>query len=394
MLKQIVIIGNGVAGVSAAEEISSHNKEVKIIMITDEPSEAYYRPMLSEYISEEEIPKRFFLHSKEWYQEMNIELLCNIKVTKIDIKSKEVFLDNMDKLSYDRLILSTGSHNFIPPINGPQKENIKSLRTLEDANDIKKIVQKSKRIVILGGGLLGLELGWQLTKLNCEVTVVEMMNRLLPKQLDEEASRIFEKNILKTGIKIMKNAKTKEILGESTATAVVLDNGSTIFCDLILYSIGVRANTQLADSAGLKINRGIIVNEYMQTENPDIFAAGDCAEYENINYAIWPEAMLQGKIAGKNAIGIKEPYIPIIPFNIYNGMNMSLFSIGDVGTNPDKKYETIQLGDSENYEKYYFVDNIFVGGILLGNIRKSAKLKSALNKGYSLEEFKASVLGE
>lgn len=391
MENHIIIIGNGAAGISAAEEIRNHNKEVRITMITDEHTVAYYRPMLSEYISEEEIPKRFFLHTEEWYQEQSIDLIRDI-VNEIDPDAQLIVLSSGDKLNYSRLILATGSYNFIPPTDGAQKENVKSLRTFEDANEIKKLVQTYKRIVILGGGLLGLELGWQLIKLNCDVTVVEMMDRLLPRQLDLEASQIFEEKVLETGIKIIKGVQTKALRGVEKVTSIELSDDTQLLCDLVFYSIGVRAQTKLAVEAKLNTNRGILVNEYMQTSNPAIFAAGDCAEYEGINYAIWPEAIAQGRIAGKNAIGIDDIYTNVIPFNIYSGMNMRLFSIGDVGSNAEKKYETIKLGDSENYEKYYFEKDIFVGGILIGDIKKSVKLKNALANRLTMAEFKDSVL--
>lgn len=392
MIKNIIIIGNGAAGISAAEEIRSHDKDVKITIITDEPTVAYYRPMLSEYISEEEVPKRFFLHTEEWYEEQGLELQMNTHVIGIDSNNQTIDLSTGATLNYDRLILTTGSYNFIPPMEGIEKSNVASLRTLGDANDIKQMVKTSKKVVILGGGLLGLELGWQLIKLNCEVTVVEMMERLLPRQLDEKASMIFEEKVFESGIKVIKGVKTTALIGEENISSVELSDGTKLPCDLVLYSIGVRAQTELAEKANLNINRGILVNEFMQTSNPNIYAAGDCAEYEGINYAIWPEAIAQGKIAGKNAIGTREAYATVIPFNIYSGINMRLFSIGDVGSNPDKHYETINLGDAENYEIYYFENDIFIGGILIGDIKKSVKLKNALANKLSMADFKATVL--
>lgn len=387
MVKKVVIIGNGAAGISAAEEICGKDKDVSITMITQEATVAYYRPMLSEYISENEVPKRFYLHDQAWYDENQIKLLCGTTIIRIDPKERIVQTGKGDRLAYDRLILATGSYNFIPPMEGPKKENILSLRTLEDADLIKKMVVDNKRIVILGGGLLGLELGWQLLKLGCDITVVEMMDRLLPKQLDIEASEIFEEKVKSTGIKILKGVQTKEIMGEERATAVALSNGEVLPCDLLFYSIGVRANTQLALEAGLKVNRGILVNEQMQTSEDFIFAAGDCAEYEGINYAIWPEAVAQGRIAGRNALGDQDEYETLTPFNLYSGMNMKLFSIGDVGTNPEKKYDFIQRGDEDHYEKYFFENEIFVGGILIGDIKKSTRLKNALKNKLSLSDF-------
>jgi len=392
MVKNIIIIGNGAAGISAAEEIRNHDKDVAITMVTDESTVVYYRPMLSEYVSEEEVPKRFFLHSEDWYKEQNIRLLTSTKVIDIDSDGRAVELSTGERLEYDRLIIATGSYNFIPPTEGVDKGNVKSLRTFDDANEIKEMVKTNKNVVIIGGGLLGLELGWQLIKLDCDVTVVEMMERLLPKQLDAEASSILEEKVLEAGIKVIKGVSVKTLIGEENITAVELSDGKKLPCDLVLYSIGVRADTELAKKANLKINRGILVNEFMQTSNEHIYAAGDCAEYDGINYAIWPEAIAQGMIAGKNAIGKEEAYTTVLLFNIYSGLNMRLFSIGDVGNDPDKNYETINLGDRETYEKYYFENDVFVGGILIGDIKKSVRLKNALANKLSIADFKSTVL--
>lgn len=392
MTSKIIIIGNGAAGISAAEEIRNNNKEVEVTIITDESTVAYYRPMLSEYISEEEVPKRFYLHTEEWYEEQDIKLLMNTKVDDIDPTNQKVQISTGKALDYDKLILATGSYNFIPPMAGTEKSNVMSLRTLKDADEIKAKVMTPKKVVIIGGGLLGLELGWQLIKLDCDVTVVEMMERLLPRQLDLEASKIFESKVLQTGIKVIKGVKTTALKGDANVTSVQLDNGVELSCDLLLCSIGIRAHTELASKADIEVNKGILVNEFMQTSNPNIYAAGDCVEYEGINYGIWPEATAQGKIAGKNVIGIEEAYETVLPFNIYSGMNMRLFSIGDVGSNPDKHYETINVGDSDNYETYYFEKGVFVGGVLIGDIKKSVRLKKALANKLPIDEFKATIL--
>lgn len=270
---------------------------------------------------------------------------------------------------------------------GSKKENVFDLRTYEDANIIKEKAKDAKSAVIIGGGLLGLELGWQLRKLNIEVSVIEMMQRLLPRQLDEEASVLFEESVKATGIKVIKGVQTQEIVGEPKAEGVMLTTGEVIKGDLIIFSIGIRADVQLAKNAGLTTDRGIIVNDFMQTSVKNIYAAGDCAEYSGINYAIWPEAVEQGKVAGLNAIGSKTVYEPVVPFNIYHGMNLRLFSMGDVGGNPANQYEVHRVGEIEHFEKYYYVNDHLVGGILMGNISKSGKLKKGIISRMTRAEF-------
>lgn len=390
MSKKIIIIGNGAAGNAALEEILKSQESHHVTVISSEPTPAYYRPMLSEYLSEAKLPKRFYLHELSWYSDNHVDFINGKTVTEIHPDTNQVSIGTQ-KLHYDVLILATGSNNFIPPMPGADLENVISLRTLEDAETIKQMAMKAKKTAIIGGGLLGLELGWQLIKAGLSVDVIEMMDRLLPRQLDPEASEIFEQKVEAAGIHVIKGVQTKAVLGDTKAESVELGNGATIEADFVAFSIGVRADIKLAKAAGIKTDRGICVDDHMRTNYENIFAAGDCAEFKGINYAIWPEATDQGKIAGLNAIGKRAVYDPIVPFNIYSGMNMRLFSIGDVGGNPGLNYETHKNQDDTHFEKYYFVDDVIVGGILLDDISKSAKLKKALLSKTHKSEFLSSL---
>ena len=386
MSEKIVIIGNGAAGNAALEEILSKDKTFDITVITTESTPIYYRPMLSEYISESEVPKRFYLHDQKWYDEQGIKVKYQMEVQKIDPSTQTILLPD-GELKYDKLILCTGSRNFIPPLPGVKLGGVMDLRTLSDADLIKYKATHARKAVIIGGGLLGLEIGWQLRKLNIAVTVVEMMDRLLPRQLDIEASNLFEEKVAATGIDVIKGVQTLEFIGQEWVEGVKLSNGETVSADFVIVSIGIRADVTLAKEAGLNVNRGIVVDDFMQTSVKNIYAAGDCAEHNNINYAIWPEAIEQGRIAGLNAIGIRSVYEPVVPFNIYHGMNMRLFSIGDVGGDPAKLYTIEHYQAEDHFEKFFYVDDVIVGGILIGNIAKSSKLKKAVASGMKKGTF-------
>lgn len=389
MKEKIIIIGNGAAGNYALEEIINQSAIFDITVITTESAPSYFRPMLSEYISVSEVPNRFYLHDQAWYDAKGINILYQTQVKSIDTSNQSIVLEDDKTLDYDRLILCTGSKNFIPPMPGSKKDNVVDLRTLSDAEIIKHKAKTAKQVVIIGGGLLGLELGWQLRKLNIDVTVVEMMQRLLPRQLDEEASTIFEEKVSATGIKVIKGVQTQEIVGNDSATGVLLSTGEVLEADLVVFSIGIRADVTLAKNAGITIDRGIQVDDFMQTSAKNVYAAGDCVEFAGMNYAIWPEAVEQGKVAGLNAAGVKAVYKPVVPFNIYHGMDMRLFSIGDVGGNPANAYTVQREGDANHFEKYFYVDDVLVGGILMGNIAKSGKLKKAVVDGLTRESFEA-----
>lgn len=389
MKEKIIIVGNGAAGNAALEEIMNHSKDCEITVVTTEAVPVYYRPMLSEYISEIDVPKRFYLHDQAWYDANNVHVVYQCEIIALDTLNQTIAKTNGELIPYDKLILCTGSKNFIPPMPGSKKDNVIDLRTLSDADLIKYKAKNTSKATIIGGGLLGLELGWQLRKLNIDVTVIEMMARLLPRQLDEEASLLFEEKVAATGIKILKGVQTQEIIGEDAATGVLLANGEVIDADLVVFSIGIRADTLLAKNGNINIDRGIIVDDFMRTSAKNVFAAGDCAEYNGLNYAIWPEAIEQGKVAGLNAIGIETVYEPVIPFNIYHGMDIRLFSMGDVGGNPANEYSVHRFGEVDNFEKYFYVNDILVGGILMGNISKSSKLKKAIVAGMSKSEFES-----
>lgn len=385
MKNRVVIIGNGAAGISAAEAIVGQKSLVDVTMITNEDCCVYYRPMLSEYLSMESLPSRFYLHDDAWYKEHNITMKKGFLATKIDPSVKHVVLESGEKIPYDKLILATGSYNFVPPLPGADFKNVYNLRTLEDANQIKEVIETGKKAVVIGGGLLGLELGWQLIQSGLKVSVVEMMDRLLPRQLDHEASELFMKKVLDTGMDVLTGVGTKAIEGDDKATSVVLDNGKTLEADFVFISIGIRADIELGKDAGLKFNRGLLVNSTMQTSDPSIYACGDCAEFDGVNYAIWPEAIAQGKTAGLASIGIQQPYSTLVPFNIYHGMNLRLFSMGDVSV--DDQTIVKKSGDQDAYEKYFFKDQKLVGGILLGNIAKSSKLKKAIADRIGIDAF-------
>lgn len=378
----IIIIGNGAAGTAALEQIIKHKSpHHQVTVITDENLPPYYRPMLSEYLSSESLPNRFFLHTEKWYEENGVQWLSGCKVQSIDSQKQVLITDDCKEgLFYDNLILATGSYNFIPPIKGHHLSQVYQMKTLEDAEKIKSSTAHMQHAVIIGGGLLGLEAGWQLKKQGIEVKVIEMMDRLLPRQLDPEASERFEHLVSETGIQVIKDAQVVEITGEQVVSGVKLASGEFLKADFLLFSIGVRPHIELTKQTALEVNRGFIVNDSMETSIPGIYAAGDCAEYDGTNFCIWPEALAQGRVAGLNAMGIESIYEPITPFHMYHGMNLRLFSIGDVGTDPSREYTSHVQKNNDHFMKCFFFKGTLCGAILIGDIKASAYLKKALQE--------------
>jgi NAD(P)H-nitrite reductase large subunit len=332
--------------------------------------------MLTKGILSEVDPVNFYIKPAEWYQENNIKLTLGTTVNEIRKDSKELVLSNGETRSYDKLILATGAKAFIPPIKGAEQEGVFAIRTLEGVNMLQKFLKQVKKAVVIGGGILGLEAAWELKKAGKEVTVIELSPNIMNKQLDERGSELLRAATEKAGIRVITNTGIEEISGDGKATGVKLVDGTLVSADLVICSTGVRQNIELAKAIGIETGRSIKVNEKMETGVEGIYACGDCAEFNGANYAIWGQAVEMGKAAGINAVGDEYKYEAFIPSNAFSGMGTSLFAVGDNGKDPEKVYKTFEVfdGAKNTYEKLYFVNNRFCGGILLGDVSKSARL--------------------
>lgn len=386
--EKIVIIGAGGAGMSAAAEIRKRDKTSDLTIVSKEDVKGYYRPQLSKMLSNQSITiESMEIKKDKWFAENNVKLLLNKLVAKIDTEDSKVLMQDGQKLEYTKLIIASGAEVFVPPFPGKDKEGVFTLRYARDGKAIKEYAKGKKTAVVIGGGVLGLEIANELNNLGLNVTVIEMADRILPRQLDEDASGVLEKIVKKAGITFKKSVGTKEITGDNSAEGILLDNGETVDTDLIVVSTGVKANSSIADDCGIDIKRAIVVNNKMETSFPGVYACGDCAEYNGINYALWSEAIEQGKTAGINLSGGNYVYETIVPSTTLNAFGSKIFSIGDVGSNPEVKYEVYEDYDGDNFKKLYFVDSIIAGGILIGDTSKTAALSDGFKKSKKMEEM-------
>jgi len=390
----VIIIGNGAAGIAAAENIRMKNQDVEILIITVEEEKAYYRPILSHYLSKEISNKELYLKDEQWYIDKNIKVLYNAKVKEIIPKNKEIILENQEKRSYESLILANGSSSFVPPIDGKDKKGVFVLRSKQDADNIKEYIKASKKIVILGGGILGLEAAWEFGEMGYSVEVVELEKRLFPRQLDDEGSAIMEKIIDNSHIKVHKGVAVKKIEGTDKINAVVLDDGEILEADMVLISAGIRPNIDLVEGTGIKCNRGIIVDDRMETSIKGIFASGDVAEHNGLVTGLWVTAVRQGGIAGANSIGGEKEFKASPSAVTFSGWHIKLFSIGDIGHNTKQVYKSTAYTDIKNkiYKKVYFVEDKFVGGILMGDTSKSNELLNALRLGTNMADLTNKIM--
>jgi NAD(P)H-nitrite reductase large subunit len=320
--------------------------------------------------------KQIAVHDENWYKEKNITNVLDRELISIDTEEKEASFKDGIKLKYDKCIYALGAASFIPSISGKDKKEVIAIRSLSDTDKIIELLPKVKNAVVIGGGVLGLEAAWELAKAKCKVTVLELADKLMGRQLDSEGGKFLEEIIKGTGIDVKLDVKIEEIEGENSVTGVRINGGEVIAADLVIISCGISPNSKIAQEAGIIINRAVVVNEKMETNISDIYACGDCAEYNGINYGIWPQALEMGKVAGANAAGDLLTYETVDSALTFNGANTSLYAIGDNGKNPNIQYKTVEFKDpvKKTYTKYYFANNRLCGAILIGDTSSIAKV--------------------
>jgi nitrite reductase (NADH) large subunit len=391
---RVVIVGCGIAGVTAAKVITEYNDNIKTSIYTDESHLYYPRPKLYEVLSGEADPSTIYSFPEQWYDEKGIKIYLDKSATEIETDRKELILKDRTKIGYDRLLLANGAHPFLPPVKGVDKKGVFSLRTIENTIAIREYARNTKRVIVIGGGLLGLEFASSLRKLGQRVEVVELFSRLLPKQLDQEGANVLKDIISASGIEISLGVKTQEILGKDKVSGIALDNGKQISGELVLFSAGIRSNTDLAAKSGIKVNRGVVVNQFLQTSSPDVYAAGDVCEFEGKIYGIIPAALDQAKIAAANLLGKEEKvYKGTVPSNTLKIAGIDFASIGLV--NPEKPgYEEIKKVDMERgiYKKIVLDQGKIVGAIVLGETKSIAPFMKLIGQKNNVSVYKDAIL--
>ena len=383
------IIGNGAAGISAAEAIRERDKTGSIYMISNEEYPSYNRPMLTKSLAAGLEAEQIAVKEASWYEENNVYQMLGKNVTGIDTQKKEIYTADGAKFKYTKLIYALGSECFIPPIQGAEQPEVIAIRRLSDTRKVTELLPQVKEAVVIGGGVLGLEAAWELKKAHCKVTVLELAPRLMGRQLDEGAGEMIKAISEAQGIAIHTGVQIEAIEGDGHVTGVRLGDGRVFPAQLVIVSCGVRANTAIAKAAGIETDRAVVVNSRMETNVADVYACGDCAQYQGVNYAIWPQAAEEGKVAGANAAGEALEYAGVPAALSFHGMNTALYAIGDNGSNPDLVYRTVEFKDTarKQYEKYYFRNNRLCGVILIGDVSRMAELTEAVGKRASFAEL-------
>jgi len=384
--RRVIIVGAGVSGISAAEAVRKAAPDAKITVLSREPDLPYYRLNLTRYLAGEIEAAALPIHPESWYRENHIDLLLSAELQNIDPVAHHLQLRDHRELSYDRLIMATGAHPFVPPIPGVNRENVVTLRTLADAEALLRRIVEGVRCVVIGGGILGLEAAAALARRGARVTLVEGFGWLLPRQLNRSAGVELARYVKKVGIELMTEVRIKQLDGDEQVREVVLESGQTLPAEMVLVAAGVRSNTFLARLAKLDVNNGIVVDNYLQASAPDIYAVGDACEHAGISYGTWAPAQFQGTIAGMNATGNKVSFAGIPRSNLLKVLGVELFSIGNVHPD-DGSYQTYELREQQRYAYLVFRDSRLVGAILLGDTSLSAPLKKHIEQQSSCAEL-------
>ncbi|MGM0646265.1 MAG: NAD(P)/FAD-dependent oxidoreductase [Thermodesulfobacteriota bacterium] len=388
-----VIVGSGIAGTTAAEAARKADPSAKITLVSEETLPLYYRIRLPEVIAAEQGPEALLAKKPDWYAKHHIELRLQTRITNADPASKTLTTASGEDIVYDRLLLATGSHSFVPPINGAERQGVFTLRNMDDAVALRQAAATAQNVVVIGGGLLGLEAGNGLRKRGAAVTVVEFFPRLLPRQLDPDGAARLQAMLEDMGFAFRLGSKTTAVTGEEAVQAVRLDNGEDLPADLVLISAGVRPNLDLAKQLGLEINKGVVVDEHLRTSHADVFAAGDVAEFREQLYGIWPAAMEQGRLAGQNLAGTAARYTGSVMANTLKVVGIDLASAGEI--DPEGRYESKVFANREQYTKIVLgADQEVIGAILLGNTKPFRKITKTMQAGEKAEALLSELFND
>ncbi|WP_026486434.1 NAD(P)/FAD-dependent oxidoreductase [Caldanaerobius polysaccharolyticus] len=390
-MKHFVIIGNGIASISAIEAIRQIDQRTPITIISEEPYHTYYRTRLSHLLGENPDADKLLIHKPAWFEENGVTVFLSRKATSIDFQNKSVKLDDGSKLEYSSLLLATGSYPFIPPVPGANLKGVFSIRTLNDVKSLYQYIVNKNTGAVIGGGVLGLEAAWALASKGKKIYVIENAPYILVKQLNKKGSEIIQAMGEKNGISFVVPAQLKKITGNEFVSGIELAEFTSIPVDFVIFSTGVRPNTLLLKDSPVKVNRGIVVDQFMRTNIEGVYAAGDVAEYEGRCYAIWPVAAEQGKVAGANMAGKPIIYNEMIPSNYLKVFGINMFSIGDIFGDDSASFAVEEIDEEKNvYKKIFFKDNVPVGAILIGDIKASSAISAAIKskKAMSSEFIK------
>jgi nitrite reductase (NADH) large subunit len=377
-----VILGSGIAALSAATAARALDADHPIVLVHREPMLPYQRLGLTRLLAGEVSRDALVIHPAAWFEERRLDRVC-AEVRQIDCAGHTVLLGDGRRLPYQKLLVATGAHAFVPPIPGVRRMGVHTLRTLDDADAILARSAPGARVVCMGAGLLGLEAAGALARRGCEVTVLDSAERLLSRQLAKSAADRLAAYLTELGIKLRFGAESKEIAGDETVRGVVLADGSVLPADLVVIAAGVRPNLELARAAGLEVGRGVVVDDGMRTSDADVLAAGDVTEHRGVTWGLWTVAAEQGTLAGQALAGQSVAFEGKPAATQLKVVGLPVFSVGRFEAKaPDER--VMERADRKSLIRIVTKNDVVVGGNLVGDVSLAAELGRAVHDGLAL----------
>ena len=393
-MKNLVVIGNGMAGMRTVEELLKLEPEkYNITVFGDEPYGNYNRIMLSPVLADEKTVEEIMLNEEQWYIDNNITLNKGIKVTKIDRVGKKVIAADGSETPYDKLLITTGSLSFMLPLPGADKEGVIGFRDISDVDTMIDAAKNYKKAVVIGGGLLGLEAANGLMKQGMDVTVVHLLDALMERQLDKPASAMLKKSLEEKGMKFLMETATDEIIGGDRVQGLKFKNGETISADLVVMAVGIKPNFELAQEAGLHCERGLVVNDTLQTFDPNIYSVGECVQHRGLTYGLVAPLFEMAKVAANHLaeIGIGR-YEGSVTSTLLKVTGIDLFSAGDFSGGDGTEELVLHDEASGTYKKLVIQDNKVIGCVLYGDTVDGTWYFQLLKEGTDITDFRKTIL--
>lgn len=375
---KIGIIGNGVAGITVAETVRNGDKSASITIFSDEAHPHYSRPRLIELLNGKTQLERIIIHGAAWYEKNAFELLLDTKISAVDPLTREVMDVSGRKWLFDTIIIASGAHGSVPSVPGMEHERIFTLRTIADAEKIRSAALSAKRAAIIGGGLTGLETAFALVGLGLEITVIEMYDHLLPRQLDHESSGVFRSLLENRGIRFLTATSVRSVGEKREGIELLLSNGNSLPADFAVVAAGINPRTRIVENTSITRNRAIIVDRFMRTSAPGIYACGDVAECDGVIYGLWMPSREQGIACGNHLLGKETEFAGAIPSTRLKVAGIEFASIGDVSTTHGTAISIERDETSGFYKKLFLRNEKLSGAILIGNVKEAIALQARI----------------
>ncbi|MGZ7443848.1 nitrite reductase large subunit NirB [Paenibacillus sp. TH7-28] len=393
--EKLVVIGNGMAGISTVEQILKLTSKFEITVFGSEPHPNYNRIMLSYVLEGSKTIDDIILNDLNWYRDNGITLHTGTAVARIDKETKQVVTEDGERVPYDKVLIATGSTSFILPIPGSDKEGVVGFRDISDCEQMIQAAKSYRKAAVIGGGLLGLEAAKGLVQLGMDVTVVHLMEDLMERQLDHQAAGMLKAELERQGIKFKMGAQTTELLGDSRVSGLRFADGTELEAEFVVMAVGIKPNVAVAKASGLEVNRGIVVNDYLQTSLEGVYSVGECTEHRGTCYGLVAPLFEQGMVLAKHISGVETaPYTGSVVSTKLKISGVDVFSTGEFIDGPEHTVISSKDEWKRTYKKILLKDDVFVGAVLFGDINDSAELQKLIKqKAEMTDELYASLMG-